>query len=64
MAISKPPALHTDVQTELGDLFMNQFYSEKHQAQVIQVWLLVKESGSNRYTWKQVRDCVYFTSSA
>jgi hypothetical protein len=48
--------LHTDVQLELGDLFINQFHSKKHQAQVIQVWLLVKESGSNRYTWKQVRD--------
>jgi hypothetical protein len=55
-AISKPPVLHTDVQLELGDLFINQFHSKKHQAQVIQVWLLVKESGSNRYTWKQVRD--------
>ena len=51
-AVSKPPALHTDVQLELGDLFMNQFYFKKHQAQVIQVWLLVKESSSNRYMWK------------
>lgn len=55
-AISKPPVLHTDVQLELGDLFINQFHSKKHQGQVIQVWVLVNESGSNRYTWKQVRE--------
>jgi hypothetical protein len=56
-AISKPVVLHTSVKLEPGDLFINQFYSEKHQAQVIQVWVLVKGNGT-AYTWKQVRDWV------
>jgi len=52
-AIDKPPVLHTDVPLELGDVFINQFYSTRHQSQVIQVWLLVMGRSSN-YTWKQV----------
>jgi hypothetical protein len=55
-AISKPPVLHTTVPLELGDLYINQFYSTHHQARVLQVWLLVTESGND--TWKQVRDKV------
>jgi hypothetical protein len=54
--ISKPYALHTSVKLELGDLFINQFYSEQHQTQALQVWLLVKGSNSNNFMWKQVRD--------
>jgi len=57
-AISKPPVLRMSVQLELGDLFINQFYSEKHKTQVLQVWLLVEKIGSNGYTWRQVRDLV------
>ena len=57
-AISKPPVLRMGVQLELGDLFINQFYSEKHKTQVLQVWLLVEKIGSNGYTWRQVRDLV------
>jgi hypothetical protein len=57
-AISKPVVLHTSVHLELGDLFINQFYSEKHQTQVIQVWVLVKGNGS-AYAWKQVRNWVH-----
>jgi len=57
-AISKPPVLRMDVQLELGDLFINQFYSEKHNAQVLQVWLLVEKNGSNGFMWKQVRALV------
>ena len=48
--------LHTSVQLELGDLFINKFYSERHQAQALQVWLLVKGSNSNSLMWEQVRD--------
>ncbi|KAH9054678.1 hypothetical protein EDB87DRAFT_1580355 [Lactarius vividus] len=36
-AISRPPVLHSMVQLELGDLFINQFYSARHSAQVLQV---------------------------
>jgi hypothetical protein len=45
------------VHLDLGDLFINQFYSEKHQTQVIQVWVLVKGNGS-AYAWKQVQNWV------
>ena len=57
-AIAKPPVLHMSVQLELGDLFINQFYSKEHSAQVLQVWLLVMESGKEKknFVWKQVRD--------
>jgi hypothetical protein len=55
-SIRKPYTLHTSVPLELGDLFINKFYSEQHQDQALQVWLLVKESGSNDFMWKQVRD--------
>ncbi|KAI0285544.1 hypothetical protein BC826DRAFT_972996 [Russula brevipes] len=50
-AISKPPVLHTSIPLELGDLYINQFYSTHHHAQVLQVWLLVTDSGKD--TWKQ-----------
>ncbi|KAH9064446.1 hypothetical protein EDB87DRAFT_1574956 [Lactarius vividus] len=55
-AISRPPVLHSTVQLELGDLFINQFYSARHGAQVLQVWLLVPTDGSTEYRWKQVRE--------
>lgn len=56
-AIVKPPILHMSVQLELGDLFINQFYSQQHSAQVLQIWLLVADdSSSHSYRWKQVRD--------
>ena len=57
-AISRPPVLHTSVQLELGDLFINQFYSKEHSARVLQVWLIEMENGKkkNNFTWKQVRD--------
>lgn len=54
-AISRPPVLHTTVQLELGDLFINQFHSAQYGAQVLQVWLLVPEGGSTGYKWQQVR---------
>ncbi|KAH9017422.1 hypothetical protein EDB85DRAFT_1897653 [Lactarius pseudohatsudake] len=41
---------------ELGDLFINQFYSARHGAQVLQVWLLVPKDGSKEYIWQQVRE--------
>lgn len=53
-SISKPYTLHTNVQLELGDLFINRFYSEQHQTQALQVWLLVKRSDSNNFMWRQV----------
>lgn len=55
-SIRKPYTLHTSVQLELGDLFINQFYSEQHQTQALQVWLLVKGGDSNNSMWRQVRD--------
>ncbi|KAH8994632.1 hypothetical protein EDB83DRAFT_2534613 [Lactarius deliciosus] len=56
-AITKPPVLHTNVQLELGDLFINQFHSEEHGAHVLQVWLLVAEGVSKKnLIWKQVRE--------
>jgi len=56
-AVIKPPILHTSVKLELGDLFINQFYAEQYDAQVLQVWLLVADgSNSNVHSWKQVRD--------
>ncbi|KAI9464150.1 hypothetical protein BJY52DRAFT_1184536 [Lactarius psammicola] len=54
-AISRPPVLHTTVQLELGDLFINQFYSAQHGAQVLQVWLLVPKGGTTGYKWRQVK---------
>lgn len=56
-AISKPPTLHTSVQLELGDIFINQFYVRQRETQV-QVWLLVAEGSSENhsYRWKQVQD--------
>ncbi|KAF8261410.1 hypothetical protein EI94DRAFT_1810325 [Lactarius quietus] len=54
-AIAKLPILHTSVQLELGDIFINQIYSKEHSAQVLQVWLLVMESRKKR-KWKQVQD--------
>jgi len=53
-AISKPPVLHTAVPLELGDLYINQFYSTHHHAQVLQVWLLVTDGGND--TWKQISE--------
>jgi len=59
-AITKPPVLHTSVQLELGDLFINQFHSTEHGAHVLQVWLLVMESKSKKNPiWKQVRDSLH-----
>jgi hypothetical protein len=58
-AIIIPPILHTSVELELGDLFINQFYARQHRSQVLQVWLLVAHGSSEnrrRYRWKQVRD--------
>ncbi|KAH8976922.1 hypothetical protein EDB86DRAFT_3093780 [Lactarius hatsudake] len=55
-AISRPPVLHLTVQLELGDLFINQFYSARHGAQVLQVWLLVPKDSSKEYIWQQVRE--------
>lgn len=55
-SISKPYVLHTSVKLELGDLFINKFYSQQHETQVLQVWLLVKGSNSNNLMWRQVRD--------
>lgn len=57
-AIIKPPILHASVQLELGDLFINQFYSRQRDAQVLQVWLLVADDTSKieSHRWKQVRD--------
>jgi len=54
-AISRPPVLHMTVQLELGDLFINQFYSAQHGAQVLQVWLLAPKGDSTGYKWQQVR---------
>jgi hypothetical protein len=51
--------LHTDVELEIGDLFINRFYSKMHKEQVIQVWLFVKERSLNKYMWKQVPDYVH-----
>jgi hypothetical protein len=64
-AITMPPILHTSVQLELGDLFINQFHSREHGALVLQVWLLVADGSSRNhsYRWKQVRDKVYLTLS-
>ncbi|KAF8487860.1 hypothetical protein F5888DRAFT_1639673 [Russula emetica] len=53
-SIRKLYMLHTSVQLELGDLFINQFYSQQYQSQALQVWLLVKESDSNNLIWRQV----------
>ncbi len=59
-AITKPPILHTSVQLELGDLFINQFHSTEHRAHVLQVWLLVTESKSKKNPiWKQVWDSLH-----
>jgi hypothetical protein len=57
-AIIRPPILHTSVQLELGDLFINQYYSRQHDAQVLQVWLLVTDDSSKSQSqkWKQVRE--------
>ncbi|KAH9160275.1 hypothetical protein EDB89DRAFT_2082098 [Lactarius sanguifluus] len=55
-AISRPPVLHLTIQLELGDLFINQFYSARHGAQVLQVWLLVPKDSSTEYQWQQVRE--------
>lgn len=55
-SISKPYTLHSSVQLELGDLFINQFYSEQHGTQAIQVWILVKGDKSNNFMWRQVGD--------
>ncbi|KAH9997445.1 hypothetical protein BJV74DRAFT_794939 [Russula compacta] len=55
-AITKPPVLHISVQLELGDLSINQFYSEWHNAQVIQIWLLIIENSSKNHLWKQNED--------
>jgi hypothetical protein len=64
-SILKPYTLHTDVHLELGDLFINQFYSKKHKEQALQVWLLMKgnnsDSNLNNFVWKQVRDWIYIT---
>ena len=55
-AISKPHTLHPSVTLELGDLFINQFHSEKHKKQALQIWVLVKVDGSSDLSWKQVQD--------
>lgn len=57
-AIAKPPLLHTSVKLELGDLFINRFYSKERSAHVLQVWLLElgKRSEQKVVKWRQVRD--------
>ena len=57
-AIAKPPVLHTSVKLELGDLFINRFYSKERSAHVLQVWLLEPEKHSKQKVvkWRQVRD--------
>ena len=54
-AIVKPPVLHTSVQVELGDLFINQFYSREHSSQVLQIWLITESRSKGHFIWKQVR---------
>ena len=58
-SIEKPYMLHTSVHMELGDIFINKFYSEQHKAQALQVWVLVKGTGSNNFMWRQVRNWFY-----
>jgi hypothetical protein len=53
-ALSKPDILHPSVTLELGDIFINQFHSEKHKKQALQVWVLMKVDGSDDFFWKQV----------
>lgn len=61
--ISKPYTLHTSVSLELGDLFINKFYSSQHQSEALQVWLLVKGSESTSFMWRQVRDSFHLVFS-
>jgi hypothetical protein len=57
-AITKLLLLHTSVQLELGDLFINRFYLKEHSVHVLQVWLLELEKCSKQKVvkWRQVQD--------
>lgn len=50
-AIEKPPILHSTIDLELGDLFLNKYLSSSHRRDVLQVWLLKLEG---EYYWHQV----------
>ena len=50
-AIKKPPILHSTIDLELGDLFLNKYLSSSHGRDVLQVWLLKLEG---EYYWHQV----------
>jgi hypothetical protein len=47
-AIAELPVLHMSVKLELGDLFINRFYSKGHHVHVLQVWLLEPEKHSKQ----------------
>ncbi|KAH9021470.1 hypothetical protein EDB85DRAFT_2000688 [Lactarius pseudohatsudake] len=51
-AIQEPPLLHSTIDLELGDLFLNKYLSASHGKDVLQVWLLL--SGEGGYYWSQV----------
>ena len=52
-AIKQPPILHSSTALEVGDIFLNKYFSASCEGDVLQVWLLLagKEDG---YCWTQV----------
>lgn len=60
-AISVPYTLHTSVTLELGDLFINQFFSKKRQELAYQIWVIVELK--NEFWWRQVRVLLVFFGS-
>ena len=56
-AVKKPPVLHTTVDLQLGDLFINKYHSTSYNDDVLQVWLLKTTSECESLQWIQVH-CV------
>lgn len=54
-AIQKPPMLHTTIDLEVGDLFINKYVSTSYKKDVLQVWLLLPAIEGEGLQWNQVR---------
>jgi hypothetical protein len=53
-AIEGPPMLHTTTRAEVGDLFINKYFSTSNKKDVLQVWLLLPAAEGEGFQWNQV----------
>jgi hypothetical protein len=54
-AIKQPPILHSSMELQVGDIFLNKYLSASRKGDVLQLWLLLeRESKEEGYYWSQV----------